>query len=333
MLLSLPASCKLELGSHIYINNTTLGQLWEGTNAHNGEDPGGIQAQGGYSIGTWGALFHQLGYIKITTGSPTSSQFLDEGGEHGCGQAIKPQVDSNVSGTAYGLKSYLGQINPHVWSAYATDAKTWPTTAVVESDESFPNSSEARISEHTADYPGSVGFADVAYPKQASNGGYTNAVKSSALGGSAAHQILWAEIQNNGTASTEETYTDPVITSTSIANCETTKILASEEGFPYSYTGSWYGVLASDPNISADVAATDYPICQLTYDLVWHHYSNSKLYGKTTLAREIANTVRSLFEYITGSAGQTEIESHDYTRYPSGFQSHINNAVNPGIGF
>jgi hypothetical protein len=69
-----------------------------------------------------------------------------------------------------------------------------------------------------------------------------------------------------------------------------------------------------------------YPICALTYDLVWHHYSNTKLYGKTAVAEEVANTVKSLMEYITGQ-GQVEIQGHDYTRFPTPMAAHVAVAV------
>jgi len=88
--------------------------------------------------------------------------------------------------------------------------------------------------------------------------------------------------------------------------------------------GSWWG---QDSN-----RAGDYPICALTFDLVWHHYSNANLYGKTVAAEDIANTVRDLFTYITGQ-GQAELAGHYYARFPSGLQGHVNQAVNPGIGY
>jgi ABC-type phosphate transport system substrate-binding protein len=343
VMLSLPADCKLQAGSSIDLNNTTIPQLWESTTVASGEDPGGIQAQGGFAINTWGALFTQLGYSKITSGTPGSGQFLDEGGEHGCGQEITPQVRSTSSGTSFAFKSYLSQVNPAVWTGFTGDAPTWPHSGVVESDlktgsltESLSNETGGNLVKNTAANPGSVGYANTADAATAGNGGFTNAATvstfSSGTGSSPSHQILWAEIQNNGTETEGATYEDPLEPASSIGNCETTKILPAEEGFPYSYTDSWYGLLASDPNIAADAAPTDYPICALTYDLVFHHYSNKHLFGATETAHEVANTVHDLFEYIT-TQGQVEIQSHDFTRYPTGFQSHINNAVNPGIGY
>jgi hypothetical protein len=339
--LSLPASCKLQAGSAVDLNNTTLPQLWEGTKAPSGEDPGAIQPQGGYAINTWGAFFTQLGYSKITSGTPESGQFLDEGGEHGCGQAIKPQVREAASGTTFVFKSYLAQVDPEAWTGYASDAVSWPDSPVFQSDlktesgETLLNETGGQLAKNTAANPGSVGYTNTA---DSVSVGFSNAATTSTFSTGAegthspAHQILWVELQNNGLSTEGATYEDPLLPASSIGNCETTKILPAEEGFPYSYTDSWYGLLASDPNISADAGATDYSLCGLTYDLVFHHYSNKHLYGGTETAHEVANTVHDLFEYIINQ-GQVEVQSHDYTRYPTGFQSHINNAVNPGIGF
>lgn len=344
VMLSLPANCQLLSGSAVNLNSTTVPQLWEATTAASGEDPGGIQAQNGYAINTWGALFSQLGYEKITSGSPASGQFLDEGGLTGCGQEIKPQVRQTSSGTSFVFKSYLAQVNPSVWAGFAADAPTWPNGSVVTTNlktgsgsEFLKNDTGGNLSKNTAANPGSIGYTNAADAANVANGGFTNGAATSHFSTGApgtespAHQIVWAEVQNNGLSTSGATYTDPIVGG-SVGNCETSKILPAEEGFPYSYTDSWYGLLASDPNISEDASASNYPICGLTYDLVFHHYSNKHLYGQTETAHEVANTVRDLFEYITGP-GQIDIQSHDYTRYPTGFQSHINNAVNPGIGF
>jgi hypothetical protein len=334
VLLSLPTGCLIPAGANIDLPNDTLGQLWEGTNKASGENPGGIQEQGGYATGTWGALLTQLGYTKTATDPPTEAgKFYDNGSSTGCKQALKPQVSANVTGTAYAFKTYLSQVNASVWGEYADDAKNWPTGAVVESDPLSKgsgeqlNDSNGHLSENTAANPGSVGYANVASPMQAGHGGFTNAATSSTFGTgkegkSASHQILWAEVQNNGTGIA--TYTDPLVGS--VANCESTKLIPSDKGLPETYTGSWHGVIVTDPNISADAGPTDYSICALTYDLVWHHYSAANLFGATETAHDIANTVKDLFGYITGS-GETEIQSDGYTRFPTGFAAHVKLAV------
>jgi hypothetical protein len=341
ILLSLPTGCLIPEGSKVDIENTTLPQLWEGTNPKSGSDPGGIAAQGGYAAGTWGALLTQLGFSKTAEDPPTvASTFFDNGTAEGCEQQIKPQVRSVSSGTSYATKNYFAQVNFSVWQQYADDFTNWPTSLKVESDPlsggggSQTNETGGKLSANTAATPGSVGYA--AASDAAGNGAFTNSATSTTYGTgtgkSPAHQILWAEVQDNGKGTTGVAYADPALSGQEVANCETTKLISYDKGFPYSYTDSWFGIVATDPNIAKDAGAGDYSICALTYDLVWHHYSNTNLYGKTEAAHEVANTVKDLFEYIVG-AGQTEIASHYYQRFPSQMQAHINQAVNPGIGY
>ena len=75
---SLPAGCNVKEGTHLYLNNATLSQMFEGERTPSGEDKGGIQAQGTYAAGTWGALLTQLGYSKVATeGELTESSFTE----------------------------------------------------------------------------------------------------------------------------------------------------------------------------------------------------------------------------------------------------------------
>jgi hypothetical protein len=210
---------------------------------------------------------------------------LDQGGATGCGQALEPQVFSTVSGTVFDFKNYLKQINRLEWGTYANEFVSWPSSAVVDSDPlsagvgSQANSGNGNIAGNTAANPGSVGFANTA--DAASTGGFsakaTETTYGTGTGGkSAERQILWAQIQNNGTSTAGATYEDPLVGVSSVANCETSKLIPTDQAFPYSYTDSWFGVVPSDPNIANDAGPADYPICALTYDLVWHHYSNTK---------------------------------------------------------
>jgi ABC-type phosphate transport system substrate-binding protein len=77
-MLSLPAGCRLKAGNKVDLSNVGLGQLYEGERAPSGEDPGGIQAQGGYSAETWGALLTQLGYTKVAKESEQTSTTFTE---------------------------------------------------------------------------------------------------------------------------------------------------------------------------------------------------------------------------------------------------------------
>lgn len=336
VLLSLPANCKIQTGSSVDLTNVSVGQLWEGTNPASGSDPGGIQAQGGYAIGTWGALFTQLGYTKITSGTPGPGDFLEEGGVSGCGQAITPQVRQTASGTSYAFKNYLFQTNRGLWAQFDNDYQGWPSSAVTEEDSLTPpnvghqlNDTGSHLAGNTAANPGSVGYANPA--DAGANGGFTAAAASSTFhtgteGASAPHQILWAEVQNNGLNPTGATFADPLLPASSVANCQTSKLIPSDKGYPYSYTDSWAGVAATDPNIATDAGSTDYPICGLTYDLVWKHYGVANLFKGNPAEPQIAATVKDLMTYIEGP-GQTDIQSHDYAGIPTGFAAHIALAI------
>jgi hypothetical protein len=143
------------------------------------------------------------------------------------------------------------------------------------------------------------------------------------------HQILWAQIQNDGTAAEPEAsgYADPLLPGeTHAANCETTSLVPSDQGFPTSYNDSWAGILATDPNIKGDTGIADYPICALTYDLAWHHYQVGNLYGKTVPGEEVAWVTHNLMEYIT-TQGETDIAGKYYQRTPIAMGAHIAIAV------
>ena len=77
-MLSLPAGCKLKTGNRVDLSNVALGQLYEGERVPSGGDPGGIQAQGGYSAETWGALLTQLGYTKVAKESELTETTFTE---------------------------------------------------------------------------------------------------------------------------------------------------------------------------------------------------------------------------------------------------------------
>ena len=212
-----------------------------------------------------------------------------------------------------------------------------------------------QLAENTAATAGSVGYANTA--DAVKSGTFTESAKASSFGTgkveevvteevenkaktgkvtikvlksvaakSLSHELLWGHIQNNGTgAAVEEDYANPLIPSTTTTECETEKLVPGDSAFPYSYKDSWAGITSTDPSIHS-IGAADYPICAMTYDLAWHHYENKNLYGKTTLAEEMANTAKDLMEYITGQ-GQTDILGSYYSSYPAAMRAHIKEAA------
>jgi ABC-type phosphate transport system substrate-binding protein len=215
-----------------------------------------------------------------------------------------------------------------------------------------------QLAENTAANPGSVGYTNTA--DAVKSGTFTESAKSSSFGTgkveevveeevenkaktgkvkikvlksvaakSLSHEILWGQIQNNGTGAATETsdYANPLVPASKTTECETEKLVPGDSAFPYSYKDTWAGTTSTDPSIHS-IGAADYPICALTYDLAWHHYGNKNLYGpgKTVLAEEMANTAKDFLEYVTGQ-GQIDILGSYYSSFPSAMRAHIHEAV------
>jgi hypothetical protein len=295
----------------------------------------------------------------------------------GCKQSIKSQVRSSESGTSYATKAYFNQINPAVWKALVSDAATWPeeTEVTKENPETsgkglnVPNKKGGQLAENTASNPGSVGYADTADAfKGGGASGTANAIQKgsgaevlkevveegeaenlttktkekilslkASPGKSLSHQVLWAQVQNNGTNPSGAVFASPLTvateTTTHQANCEPSVTIAGDEKFPKHWNESWFGTLTSDPNAFASGSLkTDYPACAITYDIAQHHYRNVNLYGNTSktptkLAEEMANTAKDYFEYVTGQ-GTTDLATNGfYIGPPTAMKKYINNAV------
>jgi ABC-type phosphate transport system substrate-binding protein len=320
VLLSLPANCTITENTRVNIQNQYLDKLWlatvpaGGSDAHNGGSP--------YPANSWGAFFALIGQAGVTDNGT--------GAGDGCETIVKLQVRSTSSGTTYSFKSYLNQLDSAAWAPYATDFDFWPATT-----ENTGNASGGNEAANTAGRPGSVGYADLASAAGVSGSPFTG---KAVLGndGGISHQILWAQIQNNGTSLSSPGYGSPKAASGNIGNCATTKDTPSEAGAPYSVTDSWAGVLASDPNATHDLAGNFYPICALTYDLAWKHYNAPGLAaffnnaGQGTTAEGIEATVKNYLTYVTSTAageGQSAINGSYYTQLPTPLLPKAQNAA------
>jgi hypothetical protein len=147
------------------------------------------------------------------------------------------------------------------------------------------------------------------------------------------HQILWAQIQDDGTGKPTKAseFENPLVPGKTTANCQGTSLIAGDEGFPLHWPSTWNGVLASDPNISK-VVPVAYPLCAFTYDVAWHHYGNVELYGHTVTGEHMAATAKDYFEYVTGQGVTDLTNAGFYTGPPAAMKSHIAAAVK-NIGF
>jgi hypothetical protein len=313
-LLSLPVSCEVTAEAALDITNSTLDQLWLGKVPTGGTDPHG----GTYPANTWGALLAEIneheegGAVTVTDTGAVGA---------GCETPITREVRHTHSGTTYAFKSYLSQIDANEWGGYANDAPVWPSV-VETSFKGKNNEGGSDVAKHTAGNPGSVGYANAADAAASGNGGFTAAATASTFESSGSHQILWAQVQNNGLKAEGAKFADPLGSAHStIANCDNTSLVPSERGAAYSATDSWFGVLASDPNAAVDTGtSTDYSVCALTYDLTWEHETPPNLFGNTGgptgEAGQTGMTVHDYLEYVIRE-GQTEIQSNFFTSVPT----------------
>jgi ABC-type phosphate transport system substrate-binding protein len=324
VMLSLPEGCKITEGTPVELDGKTLNQIWLKELAA-GKAP--------YGANSWGALFEQLGYAKVTlaTELTKAGQFFDAGGANGCEQEITLEARSTYSGTSFAFKSYLDEnlneqtytvasktfATENVWDGYISDAPSWP----VATTQGATNKKGSELAKKTEETPGSTGYANTA---DAVVSGQFSAVAAPA-GKGPAHQIVIALIQNNvGQVTQQEAekvppapkkYSDPIGAGEE-GNCETNATISPDRHTPYSIVDSWYGITSSDPNIAVDDnTGAWYPICAITYDLAWHHYAAAALFpsGPHT---EIGNTVREFLQYAAAGEGQKEVKAHYYDASP-----------------
>jgi hypothetical protein len=320
VILSLPAGFTTS-EARVNIQNQYLDALWSGKVPAGGSDPNNGGAA--YPANTWGAFFALIGQGGVTDAGT--------GGGTGGETPITLQVRSNAAGTSFEFKSYLNQLDSTEWSPYATDYDFWPASTT-----NTNNSSDSNQASDTAAQPGSVSYAGLASAAGISGTPFSGKPVLVTDGGSASHQILWAQIQNNGTSLTSPGYGSPKAASGNIGNCATAKDTPSEAGAPYSVTDSWTGVLGSDPNATHDLGGNFYPICTLLYDLAWKHYEAPGLAafydnaGQGTTAAGIEATVKNYLTYVTSSAageGQAAINSNYYTPLPTPLLPKAQNAA------
>ena len=308
VLLSLPAACTVAENGRVNIQNQYLDDAFSaripagGTDAHNGG--------AAYPANTWGAFFALIGQSGVTDSGAGSGT--------GCETPISIQVRSTASGTSFAFKSYLSQVDSAEWAQYASDYDYWPVATDNEG-----NASGGNLATDTAARPGSIGYANTADAAGITGTPFGGKAVATTAGGTS-HQILWAQVQNNGTSLSSPGYGSPKAASGNIGNCATTKITPGEAGAPYSVTDSWSGILASDPDATHDLGGNYYSICALTYDLAWKHYEAPGLstgYSQgTNTPAAIEATVKNYLTYVTSSAegqGQAAINSNYYTSLPT----------------
>jgi hypothetical protein len=207
------------------------------------------------------------------------------------------------------------------------------------------NTTGSTLVKNTLATPGTIGYAELADAAFAVPGNSIKAeLQTTTYNGTPSHQYLFAGVQSDEGATGTRHYAVP--------GTVTTNSSGATEAIPNLYTGSspnfncsysltqtsgvgescvqsspwgatWAGTLASDPAVYTHSAPSDepglrvdnYPIVEVTWDVVWTDYSADKLptpgyYNSPMNATDTGNTVASYIAWITKpTGGQAAIDS------------------------
>jgi hypothetical protein len=334
ILLSLPTGITLNSAGTVKLSTKEVAQIYSASIPHQA-------ACTGSTGNTWCDLLAETGLSRVTTGTPTASQFKDTTAN--LGGPITLQARSSGSGTTFSLRGFLFELGAYkLTTAYpytlVTDGPSdWPVT-VTETG----NTSGSQLVADTTATPGSVGYANLADAALASPA-YTKTPVTTAGG----NQILYALVQDNFGSSKPAFYAAPsnspgtvnlykglhiAINPTTCAAPDSARAVGCWV-VPSAATGPWSstnaalpGTIPSDADVAdhgatANTPDTNYPIVAATYDLFWTDYDNpsSNLDTKgfyhdascpsgTNCNTDAGNAAVSFATYLVGT-GQTNLDS------------------------
>jgi ABC-type phosphate transport system substrate-binding protein len=272
-------------------------------------------------------VFNNVTLEKIFAGEITQWSQIEDNEDKLSGKtcnaatAITPVVRPDEAGTTHILKKYLGLINGGSFETEKGETKTWDEVSEGLENVTWPKAASvvrpaktgdsAEIAK-VAETPGSIGY-----------GSLVNARSNKSFappGGGSGKARFWAELQNNGTATTGTiTYAEPStngdVEATGKANCAGEEYANGESPFPPP------SVLQPWNEVNTKVTEKNYTLCGLTYVLAFTEYSK---YAETSL--EEATTVNNFVNFMLGTnttkgseGGQVLINSaHDYLALPAG---------------
>jgi ABC-type phosphate transport system substrate-binding protein len=287
-------------------------------------------------------------------GAPTWATLLPNSG---CSGPITRAVRYDQSGTTFQTEQYLKQIaDTATWQAAsgALQYQNWPNngsnivyggaapnvnpsgTCPLSGPGNTPpdpsNTGQTQptnpslcngageVANAVLDNAGTIGYVDMA----------TAIAKGFAYPSKGTSSTFWVPVQNNGTGTKGATFADPNVNSngyisgnaTGGANC------ASSSYTPPSGTdptlSTWDGVFGSNPN------QANYPVCTLTYELLWN--DSSRAFGDTTAVDARARSVKDYAEYLVSNSqstdGQSILRGLNYDTVPSSILSIAHTGVN-----
>jgi ABC-type phosphate transport system substrate-binding protein len=276
--------------------------------------------------------------IGIWNGSITKWSQITDDGDVLKGTGCKPSEDTitrvvrlDQSGTTHIFKRFLGLLSSTKqefegqkageeeelnYSEASEDVKNvkWPVAdAVVKPSGTGGGKLVAKV----AETPGSIGYSNLADAR--SNGDFS----TPADGGGPKTARFWVMLENSSKTTenskhelkTTFTYQDPAsnkdVEASAKANCaKTVYTNANETGGefpPASVYSNWN-------EVTAEVTSKTYPLCGLSYDIAYPHYS---LFSGTS--EKEATTVNNFEQFVLEAAGGQKLigENRDYLALPS----------------
>ncbi len=254
----------------------------------------------------------------------------------GCEIQPKLYVRSKGSGTSFLQKDYLVNIDKAIWSKFVNDNVEWPTTD--NSKNTFSgtpdttygalptecsatkipapqtgNDSGGHLAENVYSEPGTVGYANLA---DAVKAGFTlkptkHVVKCLQGGVTKEHTLtsFYLEVENTEPGTKTPEFASPLGSGGVESNCKEAEYTKRGVG----QNISWALVQDLRWNVKG---ANNYPICGLTYMLVWEHYK----FLKYTKAEATKESVKSYLKYIVNTKGQSDIQSNGYFPLPEAIE-------------
>lgn len=259
---------------------------------------GAFAAAAGFT--TWGDV------LPAMTGA-------DAAGTAACkAKVFKRVVRFDSSGTTFAFKNYLRDIKPADFPATLGNT-AWPNntdgsaTAVARPATNGAGAQLDLLSTQTAN--GGIGYADLG---AARSRGYDTDVAGTTP--SDTDSTFWVRIERKDGAFQSPALGDTKGTANTGANCRNVTYADAGTGGLPTVKQSWLDVTAS-------ASTADYPLCALTYGLVWEDLAKAgvgRAAGKPEYTQGQARGVKDYFGYVLSiGGGQKELAPAGYQALPA----------------
>jgi len=231
------------------------------------------------------------------------SELIDNVGIETTGCAAVPalQIRETASGTTAGFKRYMNDLEPAVYGPFTETAEKsesateWPELA---NKQATGNKTGGELAKKVYETPGTIGYADLADARKAGFVGVTPIEHTNSK--SEKYYSIVLTVNNGGFESTGE-YVNPEVVSNGEANCSKAAYPEPTEVGP---NIDWS--IAKQGN-STTATAGVYPLCTLTFDVAWEHYSYVKGENAAKVAvvytQKETNTVYNYLKWVVSSEG------------------------------